>query len=265
MDRQRHGHRLHGEVVRRFSPQLSRTVWSDGGVDALAYSPAGFIWDNVIAHGKTLRDYGEFAITARAGGTNPRSARPDSCDHYQEFLSDGWTRSESACDPAIESLRPYLATNTVGWDFEDSGCVPRRAVHQGTEDSSSRRAISPTSPSSVCRTITPAAPSAARPTPAAQVADNDLAFGQIVEALSHSRFWPQTCIFAIEDDPQAGWDHVSGYRTTALCRQPLHAARRRGQHPIQPDQPPAHHGTDPRPAADEPDGRHRHADDRVLH
>ena len=53
------------------------------------------------------------------------------------------------------------------------------------------------------------------PTPAAQVADNDLAFGQIVDAVSHSQFWTNTCIFAIEDDPQNGWDHVSGYRTTA--------------------------------------------------
>ena len=47
------------------------------------------------------------------------------------------------------------------------------------------------------------------------VADNDLAFGQIVEAVSHGKFWKDTCIFAIEDDPQNGWDHVSGYRTTA--------------------------------------------------
>jgi hypothetical protein len=53
------------------------------------------------------------------------------------------------------------------------------------------------------------------PTPAAHVADNDLAFGQIVEALSRSRFWKETCVIAIEDDPQGGWDHVSGYRTTA--------------------------------------------------
>src|SRR5512137_225843 len=58
------------------------------------------------------------------------------------------------------------------------------------------------------------------PTPAAQVADNDLAFAQIVEALSHSPFWKETCIFAIEDDPQAGWDHVSGYRTTAYVVSP---------------------------------------------
>ena len=53
------------------------------------------------------------------------------------------------------------------------------------------------------------------PTPEAQVADNDLAMGRVVEAVSHSKFWTNTCIFAIEDDPQNGWDHVSGYRTTA--------------------------------------------------
>ncbi|MFN9036258.1 MAG: hypothetical protein ACK5YO_08180, partial [Planctomyces sp.] len=58
------------------------------------------------------------------------------------------------------------------------------------------------------------------PTPAACMADNDLAFGRIVEALSKSRFWPQMAIFGIEDDPQAGWDHVSGYRTTAFCISP---------------------------------------------
>ena len=61
---------------------------------------------------------------------------------------------------------------------------------------------------------------AGAPTPAAQVADNDLAFGQIVEALSKSQFWKETCVFAIEDDPQAGWDHVSGYRTTGYVVSP---------------------------------------------
>ena len=61
---------------------------------------------------------------------------------------------------------------------------------------------------------------AGSPTPAAQVADNDLAFGRVVEAVSRSRFWKDTCIFAIEDDPQSGWDHVSGYRTTAFVASP---------------------------------------------
>jgi hypothetical protein len=58
------------------------------------------------------------------------------------------------------------------------------------------------------------------PTPGAQVADNDLAFGQVVEAITHSKFWPDTCLIAIEDDPQNGWDHVSGYRTTCYVVSP---------------------------------------------
>ena len=62
---------------------------------------------------------------------------------------------------------------------------------------------------------------AGSPTPASHMADNDLALGRIVEGLSRSKFWPETAIFAIEDDPQAGWDHVSGYRTTAYCVSPF--------------------------------------------
>lgn len=58
------------------------------------------------------------------------------------------------------------------------------------------------------------------PTPASCMADNDLAFGRIVEGLSRSPFWKDMAIFGIEDDPQDGWDHVSGYRTTAYCMSP---------------------------------------------
>jgi len=58
------------------------------------------------------------------------------------------------------------------------------------------------------------------PTPRATVADNDLALGQIVEAVTKSRFWPETAIFIVEDDPQAGLDHVDGRRTVALCISP---------------------------------------------
>jgi hypothetical protein len=49
------------------------------------------------------------------------------------------------------------------------------------------------------------------------VADNDLALGRIVEAVSHSKFWPETCILVVEDDPQNGFDHVDGHRTVALA------------------------------------------------
>src|SRR5262249_18288997 len=58
------------------------------------------------------------------------------------------------------------------------------------------------------------------PTPRAMVADNDLALGRIVEAVSRSRFWKETCIFVVEDDPQDGFDHVDGHRTVALALSP---------------------------------------------
>ena len=57
-------------------------------------------------------------------------------------------------------------------------------------------------------------------TPEAAVADNDLALGKIVEAISNSKFWKETCIFVTEDDPQAGLDHVDGHRTVGLVISP---------------------------------------------
>src|SRR2546426_3090260 len=52
------------------------------------------------------------------------------------------------------------------------------------------------------------------------VADNDLALGRIVEALSRSPFWKQMAIFVVEDDAQDGVDHVDGHRTVALAVSP---------------------------------------------
>jgi hypothetical protein len=58
------------------------------------------------------------------------------------------------------------------------------------------------------------------PSPRAMVADNDLALGTIVDAVSHSRFWPKTAIFVVEDDAQNGLDHVDGHRTIAQVISP---------------------------------------------
>jgi hypothetical protein len=55
-----------------------------------------------------------------------------------------------------------------------------------------------------------------KPTPQASVADNDLAVGRVVEAVSHSAYWDDTAIFVIEDDAQDGADHVDAHRSTAF-------------------------------------------------
>ena len=155
----------------------------DDDTDALAYSPAGFIWDNAIAHGKTLRDYGEFAMTRKSWVDktkkgDPKFARPLSGVPATELIP-----SIFYSVPAVESLRPYIMTNTVGWDldvpdvfraaqfieelkqYEQSGKFPDLAIICLPNDHTSG-----TDPG--------------KPSPAAQVADNDLAFGQIVEAIS---------------------------------------------------------------------------------
>jgi len=54
------------------------------------------------------------------------------------------------------------------------------------------------------------------PTPEASVADNDLAVGRVVEAISQSPYWDDTAIFILEDDAQDGGDHVDAHRSTAL-------------------------------------------------
>ena len=52
------------------------------------------------------------------------------------------------------------------------------------------------------------------------MADNDLALGRVVEAVSHSKFWPETAIFVLEDDAQNGPDHVDAHRSIALVVSP---------------------------------------------
>jgi hypothetical protein len=64
------------------------------------------------------------------------------------------------------------------------------------------------------------------PTPRAMVADNDLAVGRIVEAIQKSRFAANTVIFITEDDSQAGWDHISAYRTTGFVVSPYSRLKR---------------------------------------
>ena len=189
-----------------------------GGEDAMAYSPAGFIWDNALAHGKTLRDYGEFTFGHKQWKDPARRQPPGFLDVYRE-LTRGTKTISIWSTPTIETLRGHIATNTIGWDpdvpdvfraaqfirelkeFEQAGQFPDLVILWLPNDHTSG-----TRPDS--------------PTPEAMIADNDLALGRVCEAVSHSSFWNDSCIFAVEDDPQSGWDHVSGYRTTAYLAGP---------------------------------------------
>jgi DNA-binding beta-propeller fold protein YncE len=185
----------------------------DSSKDALAWSPAGFIWNDAAAHGQTIADFGEFTSDEKHWKDPRRKKEPKFLDCYHDFIQ-GANQIAYSCEPDIEALRPYMMTNTIGWDlnvpdvwraaqfikslkrFETDGKMPGLVILWLPNDHTSG-----TKPGA--------------PTPSAQAADNDLAFGQVVEAVSHSIFWTNTCIIGVEDDPQSGWDHVSGYRTTA--------------------------------------------------
>ncbi len=190
--------------------------------DAMAYSPAGFIWDSALRHGVSIRNYGEFmapAVRWRDG----RKGSPDFTACYRTWKGESNDVIFESY-PMVETIRPFSPTNYVGWEmpvpdqyradfilkelkeFEARGEFPQFTIICLPNDHTSGT-------------------SRGAPTPAATVADNDLAFGRIVEALSHSRFWKDMAIFGIEDDPQNGFDHVSGYRTTAYVISPY--ARRR--------------------------------------
>ncbi|KAJ3072509.1 hypothetical protein HK102_006220 [Quaeritorhiza haematococci] len=191
----------------------------EDAADALAYSPAGFLWDNAVAHKKTIRNYGEFMAPKVRWKDETRKGTPDYLACYRTWKGES-DEVVFASEPSVESIRPFSPTAYVGWEmavpdqyradfiirelkeFEEKGDYPNLVIICLPNDHTSGT-------------------SAGSPTPASCMADNDLAFGRIVEALSHSKFWSKMAVFGIEDAPQAGWDHVSGYRTTAYCASPF--------------------------------------------
>jgi YVTN family beta-propeller protein len=188
------------------------------GDDPLAYSSSGFLWDNVLLRGLSFRNYGEFNATII------EPAKASFKEVYDDHVS-GNGKIKFIDSIGIDTLRRYSAPGCPGWHMnvpdqvridyflkefraaEAKGEFPNLVILHLPQDHTSGT-------------------QADMPTPRAHVADNDLAVGRLVEAISHSKFWPKTCIFIIEDDPQDGWDHVDGHRSTCLVISPY---SKRGQ------------------------------------
>ncbi len=176
------------------------------GTDPLAYAPTNFIWDSALLAGLSFRNYGEFAFP----GLSPASATW--ADVYA-----GKARITQAV--SLEPLQRYTDMKYPGWNlkipdqvrmdrfmeefrnFEKNGDWPNLVFVYLPQDHTSGTGASV-------------------PTPRAYVADNDLAVGRLVEAISRSRYWADTCIFVNEDDPQNGFDHVDGHRSLCLVISP---------------------------------------------
>jgi DNA-binding beta-propeller fold protein YncE len=196
----------------------------DNDVDAMAYAPTGFIWDNALRHGKSLRDYGEFTVHTVRWADPSRRGNPVWTDVWEERLAPSG-RILFGSRPAIETLRRHIASDYVGWNMEVPDQV-RADVFIRELGEFEKKGTYPDLTLVCLPDDHTSGTREGKPTPAAYAADNDLAFGRIVEAVGKSRFWKDTVIFAVEDDPQDGWDHVSGYRTTAYVVSPY---TKRGQ------------------------------------
>ncbi|MBE0654346.1 MAG: beta-propeller fold lactonase family protein, partial [Bacteroidales bacterium] len=182
------------------------------GDDALAYASSGFLWDNVLRNGLTFRNYGEFV---NAVITPPGAS-------FTEIYSDFQNRTKNITIEAranLEQLQPYTCPTFIG--FPNS--VPD--VYRAAEFIKELREFEKNDnfPNFIIMLLPNDHTSGTHPgmpTPRAAVADNDLALGQVVEAISNSKFWKETCILVTEDDPQNGLDHVDGHRTVGLVISP---------------------------------------------
>ncbi len=182
------------------------------GDDPLSFASTGFIWDAVLLGGLSFRNYGEMSKTATAPSN---AAFLDIWKDYQDRTG----RIEFRHDIQIDTLRRYSCPKSPGWNMRIPDQI-RADVFLAEFQEAERQGSWPSLTIVFLPSDHTSGTRPGSPTPRAQVADNDLAVGRIVEAVSRSRFWPKTCLFVIEDDPQAGFDHVDGHRSLCLVASP---------------------------------------------
>ena len=187
------------------------------GDDPLAFAPSGFLWDNALTHRRTVRNYGEFTNTT----LTPATAT------WMDLLADaknGTAKIGVQVTPNVAPLKPFTHPNYPGFVMNVPDVYRAKLFIAELKKYEAQGSL----PNLIylylpCDHTCGTTPNI--PTPAAMVADNDLALGQVVEAVSNSRFWKETCIVVVEDDPQAGFDHVDGHRTVALVVSPYNRRR----------------------------------------
>jgi DNA-binding beta-propeller fold protein YncE len=179
----------------RGSPTKKLSIYPAEGVfDEVARPAGGYLWDRCAAAKVSYRSYGE-------------------------WVDNGKTRKEPA-KPRVKALEGHIDPWYVGYDldypdvkragrfieelqrFDKEGDMPRLQIVRLPNDHTFGT-------------------KAGKPTPTAMVAENDLALGLLVEAITRSRFWKETAIFIVEDDAQNGSDHVDAHRTVCLVVSPF--------------------------------------------
>src|SRR5262245_18934265 len=159
----------------------------------IATPAGGYLWDRAREAGVSYRSYGEFIANGKKTN-DPGTTRVAALKgHF-----DPWYRGFDTEYPDVRRAERFISELKR---FEQGGEMPRLQVVRLPNDHTSGTATN-------------------KPTPMAALGDNDLAFGMFVEAITRSKFWPQTAIFVVEDDAQNGPDHVDAHRTIAYVISP---------------------------------------------
>jgi len=169
--------------------------------DALGHQRSGFLWSGAEAAGNTVRDFGEFQqfLTKPAAATwqnlycdakimastGQQTAYPLVSSSPIPSLNDASVPGFPKFDTAVPDLYRYEIWKQ---DFQQHGPANLNMFWLSSDHTGGP------------------------PNGAAQVADNDLAVGKMVDTISHSQYWQDSAIFVVEDDSQAGLDHVDGHR-----------------------------------------------------
>ncbi|MFI1166079.1 beta-propeller fold lactonase family protein [Streptomyces sp. NPDC020801] len=163
-----------------------------------------YIWQRLADRGVTFRNYGFYANADAQGGAHADDPVLEAgTDHdfgpYDLSCPDSANtfpaRATTCGGPRIEEWKKEFAR------YENGGGLPAFEMVRLPNDHTSGT-------------------KAGMPTPQAYVADNDWALGQLVDTVSHSRFWKSTVIFVTEDDAQNGPDHVDAHRTISQVISP---------------------------------------------
>ena len=173
--------------------QSGKYPYPSEGSFPIAFPANGYLWDRAHEAGVSYRSYGEFIQNGRTPG-DPGFTRVTSLQgHF-----DPWYRGFDTGYSDVKRAERFIADLH---DYETNGDMPRLQIVRLPNDHT-------------CGTVNGAF------TPTAMAADNDQGVGMLVEAVSHSKFWPQTAIFILEDDAQDGPDHVDAHRSPTFIISP---------------------------------------------
>jgi YVTN family beta-propeller protein len=204
------------------SPDWIRS-YPANGLDALAYQPKGFVWDAAEKLGLPVKIFGEYVeYTGYTKNNYAGNPNPSWSDFYNDALAyESGQESQLQLFNAVNviseipTVQNRLIPNFPVFDLN----IPDQFRVDIWQQNFNADVAAGTVPALTTLWIM-CDHTGGPPTSMAEQADNDLAVGRIVDAISHSPVWGSSAIFITEDDAQAGVDHVDGHRSPGYIVSP---------------------------------------------